>query len=175
MWLAGSKTAVVTAVKAGKHRALQRVLEAMLGCQQVEKLIYATFGNYTLQDLLHAAKRLREAADVLLEEGRLTAAQAAKAVGTVNGADYLGTAPLQLHHCVCSVDIRAHPVAPLTSQLLSCRQAGEGGGAPCAQGDHGPAGQGGVRVCQSVGAGRCGRSRHDMQADLRTCSPVRRR
>ena len=62
------------------------------------KLAYDFYGNYTLQDLIEAASRLRAASTSLLKAKKLTEAQANSASGVVKGQDYLGTAPAKLQY-----------------------------------------------------------------------------
>ena len=56
------------------------------------KLVFDFYGNYTLQDLIDATKRLRDAVRGLEKNGQLTSNQAKKALGMKDGSnDYLGT------------------------------------------------------------------------------------
>ena len=55
------------------------------------KLVFDFYGNYTLQDLIEATKRLRDTVRGLEKNGQLTSNQAKKALGMKDGRhDYLG-------------------------------------------------------------------------------------
>ena len=62
------------------------------GGEFITKLVFDFYGNYTLQDLIEATKRLRDAVRGLEKNGQLTPNQAKKALGMKDGSnDYLGT------------------------------------------------------------------------------------
>ena len=75
----------------------------LAGDNFIIKLAYDFYGNYTLQDLIQAASRLRAAVASLLKAKELTKAQADSASGKVNGQDYLGTARPTLYHQLLSL------------------------------------------------------------------------
>lgn len=88
------------------------------------KLAYDFYGNYTLQDLIEAASRLRSAAAALLKAKQLTKAQANSASGVVNGQDYLGKAtPANDQHFLLPTLKALKPLLSMISKIVMCRSA----------------------------------------------------
>ena len=73
---------------------LMSLLEfASAGDSFIPKLVFDFYGNFTLQDLLEAAGRMRAAVASLKLSKQLSAAQANSATGVVAGQDHLRESP----------------------------------------------------------------------------------
>ena len=69
---------------------------AHAGEDEIPKLALDYYGNYLVQDLLDATKKLRDSVRQLHKKGKLTEEKAADAVGTKDGIDALGALDCQL-------------------------------------------------------------------------------